>query len=241
MKKAGITPIGLGAKEHWPAAAWFDYINLRTNGLDFHLKLLNGEISFRDQRVKKVLIEWKKLIDGQFYNENSRSLVWDAILPLFYRNKVGFLLLGNFVSSKWPIGKPIMQDIGFMPFPRINEQIARYENAPTDVFFIVKSTKKIEESKAFIRFIARADIQSSLNAGLGYIPPHKEGVVGEDQFIKAGQKLLNQANGIAQYFDRDTPPEFDKLATPLLAEFIYTGNIEELIKKWRLPECKFSA
>ncbi len=231
MKQAGISPIGLGSKEHWPAVAWFDYINLRINGLEFHLALLSGEISFYDQRVQKVLFEWKKLIDGQFYNKSNDLLTWDGVLPLFYRNEIGFLLLGNFVSSKWPADESIVQDIGFMPFPKIDEQIPRYENAPTDVFFIPKNTQKVEAAKAFIRFIARADVQSNLNNELGYIPPNKESTVGKDRFIQAGQRMLSQADGIAQYFDRDTPPEFDKLATPLLSEFINTGNIKELTEK----------
>lgn len=231
MKEAGITPIGIGTKQNWPAAAWFDYINLRTNGLEFHLNLLNGKISFHDEKVQKVLTEWKKLIDGRFYNQDHKLHTWDGVLPLFYRNEIGFLLLGNFVASKWPAGEPLFQDIRFMPFPTINENIPNYENAPTDVFMIPKNTRKAEEAKAFIRFIARADVQSFLNEGLGYLPPNKESTVGEDRFIKEGARLINRAEGLSQYFDRDTHPDFDKLATPLLAEYISTGNIEDITKK----------
>ena len=48
-----------------------------------------------------------------------------------------------------------MSDIGFMPFPKISD-IPTYENAPTDVFFIPKNTKKIKEATEFLKFIARA-------------------------------------------------------------------------------------
>ena len=57
MKKDGITPLGIGTKNSWPAAAWFDYINLRINGLKFHQQVLTGKISFHDQRLQNVLIE----------------------------------------------------------------------------------------------------------------------------------------------------------------------------------------
>lgn len=231
MKEAGITPIGIGSKQNWPAAAWFDYIDLRTNGLEFHLNLLSGKISFHDERVQTVLREWKKLIDGHFYNQDHQLHNWDGVLPLFYRNKIGFLLLGNFVASKWPTGEPLFADIHFMPFPRINKNMPYYEDAPTDVFMIPKNTTKVAEAKAFIQFIARADVQSFLNEGLGYLPPNKDGVVSEDRFIKAGAQLMSQAEGLAQYFDRDTHPDFDKLATPVLAEYISTGNIEEITNK----------
>ncbi|MDI9245323.1 ABC transporter substrate-binding protein [Marinobacter sp. CHS3-4] len=231
MKEAGITPIGIGSKQNWPAAAWFDYIDLRINGLEFHLNLLNGKVSFHDERVQRVLNEWKKLIDRDFYNQDHKLHNWDGELPLFYRNKIGFLLLGNFVASRWPTGDPLVEDIGFMPFPKINEDMPYYENAPTDVFMIPKSTPKVEEAKAFLRFIARADVQSSLNEGLGYLPPNKDGRVGDDRFIQEGARLLRRAEGVAQFFDRDTLPAFDKLATPLMAEFITTGDVEEMTKK----------
>lgn len=230
MKKAGITPIGIGTKEHWPAAAWFDYINLRINGLPFHLKLLGGKVSFYDQRVQKVLLEWKKLIDRNFYNKDNRLYTWEGVLPLFYRNRIGFLLLGNFVASKWPKNEEITEDIGFMPFPKIAD-IPYYEDAPTDVFFIPANTKKIKEAQKFISFISRADVQSNLNKDLGYVPPNKKAIIGQDRFIQAGNKMLKQAAGLAQFFDRDTTPEFDKIATPLLSEFLNTGNIEDVTKK----------
>ena len=232
MKADDIIPIGIGSKQNWPAAAWFDYLNLRMNGLDFHLDLLNGRVSFRNERVQEVLLEWQKLIDSQFFISNSDSYNWDEVLPLFYRNRVGFLLLGNFVASKWPTGgvafKDITPDIGFMPFPTIDESVPQYENAPTDIFMIPRSTKKVKEAKEFIRFIARADVQAILSEGLGYLPANRKSRVGEGRLIKEGEKLINGAVGLAQYFDRDTHPDFDRLATPLLAEFLETGNLAEL-------------
>ncbi|SFR39012.1 multiple sugar transport system substrate-binding protein [Marinobacter gudaonensis] len=226
MKEAGITPIGIGTRQNWPAAAWFDYINLRMNGLDFHLELLSGNVSFHDGRVQKVLIEWKRLIDNDFFNEGHENYDWDGVLPFFYRKKIGFMLLGNFVASRWPIKDPLFQDIGFMPFPSINKNIPIYEDAPTDVFMIPKSTTKVDEAKAFLRFIARADVPTMLNKDLGYLPPNKESTVGKDRFVREGAELINGAAGLAQYFDRDTSPAFDHLATPLLADYLSTGNIE---------------
>ena len=43
----------LGSKFLWTAAGWFDYLNMRTNGYDFHAALTNGEIPWTDDRVRK--------------------------------------------------------------------------------------------------------------------------------------------------------------------------------------------
>lgn len=242
MKEDGLIPIGLGSKQKWPAAAWFDYINLRTNGLEFHLELLNGKISFQDEKVKSVFNEWKKLVDGQFFNSDHQSLNWDGVLPSFYRNRTGFLLLGNFVASKWPhneiLFRDVYDDIGFMPFPKIDETIPYYENAPTDIFLIPKSSKKPDEAKAFIRFVARADVQSHLNQGLGYLPANVESFIGTEHFVQEGANLFRRAEGLAQFFDRDTVPDFDKLATPLLADFISHGNVDDVMKKLEAARMK---
>ena len=196
------------------------------------MDLLKGKISFYDKKVQKVLIEWKKLIDGEFYNDDNSAYTWEGVLPRFYRNKIAFLLVGNFVNSRWPDSPSLMQDIAFMPFPRIAKNIPYYENAPTDVFFIPRQTKKLKEAKTFLRYIARADVQSSLNERLGYVPPNNEAKIGQNRFIMAGQKILKGAEGLGQYFDRDTTPEFDKIATPLMAGiFLNTGDIKEITRK----------
>ena len=228
MKKDGITPIGIGTKNSWPAAAWFDYINLRINGLKFHQQVLTGKISFHDRRLQNVLVEWKKLIDKGFFNKDNRELAWDGVLPKFYRDRVGFILIGNFATSKFP--KRIVNEIGFMPFPRIKD-IPLYEEAPMDVFMIARNTKNLKEAELFIKFMARADVQSRHNKQLGYLPPNKSATVGQDPFIQAGANLLKQAYGISQYFDRDTLPGFDKKAVPLLAEFLNTGDLQEVTEK----------
>jgi multiple sugar transport system substrate-binding protein len=225
MKDAGIVPIGIGTKENWPAAAWFDYLNLRINGLGFHLKLLAGEVSFNDQRAQVVFREWKRLIDPGFYNEDSRMYTWEGVLPHFYRENIGFLLMGNFVASKWTTLESIRNDIGFMPFPTINEHVPSYEEAPTDVFLIPNKAQNIQGAERFLRFIARADVQSSLCEGLGYIPANNSATIGEDLITRAGHQLLVKANDLSQFFDRDTLPAFDKIATPLLAEFLNTGDV----------------
>ena len=236
MQVDGITPFGLGSKDNWPAAAWFDYLNLRINGLKFHRLLLSGKVSFHDARVQAVLIEWKGLVDNGFFNTNHSSLYWDQVLPVFYREKIGFILIGNFVFSKW--SSAIIDDIGFMPFPKI-KPIPQYEEAPMDVFMISKNTQQIEEAEEFIKFMARSDIQAKHNKALGYLPPNKSATVSHHPLIQVGSKLLNQAAGLSYYFDRDTSPAFDKLATPILAEFITSGDLIDTTS--RLEQARLQA
>lgn len=226
LHEAGITPLGLGAKNHWPAAAWFDYLNLRLNGLAFHQQLLTGKVSFHDPRVQKVFSEWKRLVDPAYYNADSAALDWHEVLPFFYRKQVAFTLIGNFVATTLPAD--LAPDIGFMPFPITRSTTVYYEEAPLDVLLVPRRAANPASAMAFIRFMARADIQSQLNESLGFLPPHKSASVGNDTYIRAGADLLRNAKGVAQYFDRDTLPAFEMRAVPLLAAFVRNGNVKEL-------------
>jgi multiple sugar transport system substrate-binding protein len=54
LKKNGYTPITIGTKYLWTAAAWFDYMNMRINGYNFHMDLMAGNASYEDPRLDDV-------------------------------------------------------------------------------------------------------------------------------------------------------------------------------------------
>ncbi|GLS89523.1 ABC transporter substrate-binding protein [Psychromonas marina] len=223
MKRDGITPIGIGLKNNWPAAAWFDYLNLRINGYQFHQKTLQGKVSFYDKRLQNVMIEWKKLIDNSFFNKNNKRLKWNELLPSLYRDKIGFMLIGSFSSKYFPVR--MSEELAVMAFPKM-AMLSVSEEAPLEVFMIAKNTKNLSEAEIFIKFMADAKVQADHNQRIGYIPANNKAKIGTDHFTQAGVKILNQANSITQYFDRDSLPEFEKKVIPLLAEFINTGDIK---------------
>ncbi|HEY8026461.1 MAG TPA: ABC transporter substrate-binding protein [Burkholderiaceae bacterium] len=228
LKRAGITPLGIGTAGSWPVAAWFDYLDLRINGLPFHMQLLNGKVSFRDLRTQQVLIEWKKLIDGKYFNADNRALNWDEVLPWLYRDRIAYTLIGAFVVTRLP--HEIEGEFAFMPFPEI-KNIPLYEEAPMDILIISKNTSKPREAEAFLKFMSRADTQAKLNTALGLLSPNREAAAGQSEFIRAGVELFARAKGVSQYFDRDTAPEFEKRAMPILVEFLNNGNIRLATEK----------
>lgn len=234
MKLNGLSPFGLANREMWPAGAWFDYINLRMNGLHFHRKLLQGKISFKDSRVINVLTELKKAIDGNFFNQNLLNCSSNEVAPMLMRGRIGFTLMGNGISAFIPQER--LGDIGFFPFPEITRG-NNYEDNPMDVFIMPKNVKNKAEAELFLKYIARADVQSKLNASLGFLPANRRSKVYGNSFTLEGMHLIKNAKGLVQYFDRDTDPNFERLAMPILAEFMRDGDIikfTELMETVRL-------
>ena len=59
---AGIDCVTTGTKYLWPGAGIFDYINLRTNGYEFHMDLTAGKVEWTDERVKATFDNWAKIV-----------------------------------------------------------------------------------------------------------------------------------------------------------------------------------
>jgi len=233
LKANNIVPIALGSKDRWAAAGWFDYLNLRINGLPFHQNLMKGKVSYTDPRIKEVFRYWKELLDHQFFLEPHNKLDWRSTLPYIYRGKAGMLLMGNFLVPQLP--KSIRDDIGFFRFPQIKSDLPYYEEAPIDILIIPHNARNKKTAKQFLAFMGRADIQCAMNNQMGMISPNQAAEKGKNQLIQAGYTILEEAAGITQFYDRDTPSEMSASGMDAMIQFLNqpmsTEEIEEILEK----------
>ena len=72
LKENGVTPITIGTRALWPAAGVFDYLNLRTNGYEFHNQLTAGEVSYTDDRTRETFENWRKLVEPGLLHRQPR-------------------------------------------------------------------------------------------------------------------------------------------------------------------------
>jgi len=223
LKQEGVIPLGLSTASDWPAASWFSYINLRLNGLDFHLALLHGRESYLDERVARVLESWKQLIDRGYFLKGSENYQWQEVLPYLYRDKLGLYLMGSFMPgvATIPTG-----EFGFFRFPIMDESVPVYEEAPTDVLFINSRSEHKEAAKEFLAFMARPDIQYIYNESLGFVTPNSQAPESERRLVRASASYLQQAAGLSQYFDRDTARRMAELGFPILEAFAREPDIQ---------------
>lgn len=239
LKSNGITPFTIGTGDKWTAAGWFDYLNIRQNGISFRQQLLTGNISYHDKRVRNVLLKWKELIDKDYFVKDAGNMPWDLALPYLYRNIAGMYLIGNFVEGK--IIPEMKEDFSFFKFPRLNENMPFYELAPTDIFFIPDYALKKRLGKKFLLYLAQADIQTKLCEKLDLIPVNAEASVSSDRLIQEGYKVLKKAKGFAQFFDRDCPSEISKEGIDVFADFLETADIYTTIERLETLRKRFLA
>jgi multiple sugar transport system substrate-binding protein len=229
LKDNNVIPLVIGTQNSWPSASWFDYLNLRINGLNFHQKVLRGEIPFHTEEMVKVFEHWKQLIDNGYFIKKAVELEFKQVVPLLYRNKAGMILSGNFISTQ--ISPTIREDFKFFRFPIIDAKIPVVEEAPTDMFIIPAKSKNKAAAKRFLQFISQAHIQKKLNQTINFLPTNQAAEVGNDYFLRQGKKLLKQASSHSQYFDRNTPKAFSDIALRAFSQFIEDGDISKVLDK----------
>ncbi|QQC67030.1 extracellular solute-binding protein [Paraburkholderia ginsengisoli] len=206
LKAIGVAPIAVAARDSWTLAAWFDYLNLRINGNEFHQKLMAGEIPYTDPRVKKVYTTWKTLIDDHYFIDNALSYDLDSIAPFLASGKASMMLMGTFFSAGLP--PSIKPQIGFFRFPVIDANVPMAEDGPVNVLLIPAKAKNKADARKLLAFMEQPQINAELAKGWGQLPSNSQAAEPEDAISKVGfQTLANTKGGIAQFYDRDMQKE----------------------------------
>lgn len=220
LKADGITPFAIGSKSLWPTAGWFDYLDLRVNGYQFHMDLTAGKVSYKDPRVKAVFEKWAELVKPGYFLENNTALDWQDALPQLVQGKAAMYLLGNFAVANMKDGGLKEDQIDFLPFPEITAGLPNAEDAPTDTFHIPSGAKNKADAKQFLAYLASPQAQTAMNATLGQLPVNNKATKPSDKYLDAGFTLLSGAHGLAQFYDRDAPAEMAKAGMEGFQEFM---------------------
>ena len=227
FKAASVDCLTTGTSALWPGAGIFDYINMRTNGYEFHMDLTAGKVAWTDDKVKATFAEWAKI--QPYITANHAAIDWQDAAALMVQGKAANYVMGNFAVATFKEGGMTNDNLGFMVFPEITPGIPRAEEAPTDTIHITAGAKNVADAKTFLAYVASADAQTKLNSAIGQLPTNKNATVdAADPFISAGFESLSSAYALAQFFDRDAPAEMAKAGMEGFQEF--------MVKPERLPE-----
>ncbi len=139
-------------------------------------------------------------------------------------------LIGNFFVPFLEEAN-VVDNAGFFRFPTINPGAGNYEDAPTDTAHIPANAQNIEDAKVFLAFMARPEISNLWATGIGNLPPNKNAPVPSDRFLQAGAVLLGEADGLAQFYDRDTDPEMASIGMQGFQEFMINPDREDEIRQ----------
>ena len=151
LKAAGIEPIAIGTRDLWPAAAWFDYLDLRENGLAFHMALMQGRVAYTDPRVRAVFDRWRELLDRDCFSRNHASSSWQESQALIYQGKAAMMLIGNYIVGNFPADVRDRMDV-LRASRRCAPEVGRFEDAPMNTVHIPRArAQQGRRAKRFLR------------------------------------------------------------------------------------------
>ncbi|MAX74158.1 MAG: sugar ABC transporter substrate-binding protein [Nioella sp.] len=231
---SGRACYAIGSRFLWTAGGWFDYLNMRTNGFDFHMALARGEVEWTDERVRETFANWRRLIDMGAYVEDHQNYSWQEALPFVVNGEATAYLIGNFAVPHLREAGLGDDQIDFYQFPVITEGLPMGEDAPTDTFHVAAGAQNVEAARAFLAYVASPEVQTEINGpdALGQLPVNANSEVADDEFLQQGFTMLSQnaEGGIAQFFDRDFPAEMAAIGMEGLQEFmVFPDNLDDIL------------
>jgi ABC-type glycerol-3-phosphate transport system substrate-binding protein len=205
LNAAGYAPFTIGTRYRWTAAAWFDYLNMRVNGPQFHLDLMLLKESYTDERVAAVFDYWNQLFEHDCFIDNPAAYSWDEALSFMVQGDAAMYLMGQFITDSYP--DDMEDDLDFFRFPIINPDVLIGEDAPTDGFFIAANARNLEGGKEFLAFLGSQEVQQMAFEELGRLPTRTDvDISTAPPPIQKGINLIQGSDFILQFYDRDTTP-----------------------------------
>jgi multiple sugar transport system substrate-binding protein len=227
MQKDKLVPIAFCDKDGWPAMGTFDYINMRTNGYEFHRRLMAGEEAWTGKEVREVFDTWRSLLPYCQPAANGRT--WQEAATSLQKKETGMAVFGlPHPGQQFPAEE--QGDIDFFPFPVIDPEHGQDAvEAPIDGFLLAKKSKSLkqdkvmESAKDLLTWLATGEAEDIYLAG----DPNNIAVSDRADTSKytAIQKkaveLVSGAKQISQFLDRDTRPDFSSVVMiPAIQSFI---------------------
>jgi len=208
---SGETPLSIAGSNAFVGTLWFDYLDMRLNGPDFHKRLLNGEEAYTDPKVTDVFETMHDLVERGFFVEgpatmsdlsSALSLIRGDSADPVERRKAVMMLGSNFAVSGLP---PVFLDeLDFFPFPVMDSALPVGEVGITFGFVVPASAPNPLQANAFAGFMGSAEsaqvLTQQTNSQLTWVPVHKE----YDRSLYS--QRITQAEALVSNADAFGPP-----------------------------------
>ncbi|WP_405905410.1 ABC transporter substrate-binding protein [Streptomyces sp. NBC_00828] len=234
LKSKGVAPIGLGAGggTAWVASAWFDYLDIRINGAEYHRELLAGKHRFDDPEVRKVFDRWREVLP--YFDPDGAAVAFQDATTSLLNGRSGMMLIGTFFADAAP--KDALDDIDFFRFPIIDAKVPLAEEAPTDGYFASARTGRRDQVVDLMSYLATAESQEIYIKGSSgtVLPCNPKAKDSGTALVKKGRAHIEEAAEITQFFNRDSSDALQPTADTALTKFLAKPKeIGSILTDWQ--------
>lgn len=168
LRMNGVTPIALAGESPLSVALWFDYLDLRVNGPQFHANLVRGQERYDDERVRNVFLLWESLFEAGYFMKQSADVddltamlsVLDDERDLVSAHKSAMVLADPLALGMLPA--PLRGEPGYFRFPIIDPMLPVGEPLLILGYMVPRNAPHAEEAIEFLTYLSTPDVQSRL-------------------------------------------------------------------------------
>jgi len=210
----------------------FDYINMRTNGYDFHVRLMAGKESWDSPQVKSVFNHWRELL--ALYEPGFLGRTWQEGGDSLATRKRACTCSGSFVAIQFT-DPAAAKDLTFFAFPPDQPKWGHDSvEAPIDGFLLSKKPKNEAGAEGAAHLPRQRGRE---NTWLGVDPSNIGTNKGASKakytpLQKQSAALIASSKHNLAVHGRDTRPDFaSTVMIPALQQFLNKPNdVNGLVK-----------
>jgi ABC-type glycerol-3-phosphate transport system substrate-binding protein len=192
LQASGIPPIALGWSFNFSGATWwFDYLDLRLNGPQFHADLVRGQVRYDDPRTRKAFETWKDLLDGGYFTEGADTRSFLQSLALVYDGKAAMILSDS--SEVGALPKEFQDELDFFPFPIMDSGVPVGEVTRAFGYAIPAKAPHAAQAMNFLDYLVSVDVQTTLARQAG----QNRGMLPIDRGVEAAALAPQARQGLA--------------------------------------------
>ena len=244
-QKKGLIGYALGDQGGWEAMGTFSLLNVRMNGYDYHIDLLNGRKQWTDQKTIDVFDQFATLIP--YMNKNFLDISWDGMRDLLLQKKCGAMMMGSWWANSFlDKSQEDYDDLWIVPFPEINPEFGRDSiDAPTDGVCASVNSSNPEGGAAFAEWCgSEAGMLAAQAAGdTNLYANTRLDTSGYDAFNRQKLAVIAEAKNVMNFLDRDCRNDFaGTIVGPSIQNFLrnpkdVNGIVDSMQEAWdALPE-----
>ncbi len=222
LKRGGVTPFALGARELWPAQFWFDHLLARTAGPLYHQGLMAGRHAYDDPQVRRAFSLWADLLRRGYFAPSFASWDWADAAQAVREGRAAMTLTGTWfmgffaADESWRPGR----DYGFFRFPTLDPGVPDAASGPIDVLAMTFAGQAKGAEQALAYFATR-EPQRAMCAGSGAFAPNLEAAAQDTGPLR--KEIMAAMKGAAYWltpFDLATPPPVAEVGLGCFGEFL---------------------
>jgi raffinose/stachyose/melibiose transport system substrate-binding protein len=216
LKKAGVTPIALGAKSEFTVAHWGDMLIAKQAGLDVVDKVAEGNLPWDNPDFARGLERLAELRKLGYLSPGCVSDGYMESMAYWISGRAAFFHTGSWLVAEIIAPKSFHWDFfAFPDLPGGKAQTGENVAVANEGFQVAAKTKHPKECLAFIEYITRPEVAAKHWVAIGKVSPIRGAnekasakVRKVAELIAAGKRTVPY--GLMRHIDEDFPEEAER-------------------------------